>query len=202
MLPHRHQHRSRRFTESAAALLALLSLACCPAHAQSARPEAVSFSPSRWLFPPHFLRGYTEFDVAPPHNEPDLGRCNQPQPNCTAFARYILGGYVEFQPFGRSLLRHFYFFYEPRFFFGSNIPQVQYTASFQPLAMERSLGLGVELPKHFELRVTNHSVISFDPFDRILGPADSGPNKEPLGLYTTVGVRWYFGGLTRERGDW
>lgn len=154
-----------------------------------------------WLFPKNFIRGYTEFAVAPPHNEPDLGRCGQTN-TCSAFARWILGGYIEIQPFARTPLKHVYFFYEPRFFFGDNIPQVRYTASFNPLAMERTLGAAIELPKHLELRITNHGVTSFDPFDRILGPDDSGPDKEPLGIYNTIGLRWYFGGYGHQASSW
>jgi hypothetical protein len=156
----------------------------------------------RLLFGKGFLRGYTDFEIAPPHNEPDLGRCNQPQPTCSAFARYIIAGYLEFQPFARTPLRHAYFFYEPRFFFGDNIPQVKYTWSMAPLAYEKTLGLAIALPKHFELRVTNHGVTSFPPFNVSLGPYDSGPNKEPLGIYNTVGVRWYFGGYDHSSSSW
>lgn len=154
------------------------------------------------LFGKGFLRGYGDFELAPPHNEPDLGRCNQPQPTCSAFARYIAAGYVEFQPFARTPLRHAYFFFEPRFFFGKTIPQVEYTYSMQPLAWERTMGLAIALPKHFELRVTNHGVTSFSPFDKSLGVFDSGPNKEPLGIYNTVGVRWYFGGYDHSSSSW
>lgn len=158
--------------------------------------------PGPLLFGTGFLRGYGDFELAPPHNEPDLGRCNQPQPTCSAFARYIADGYIEFQPFARTPLRHAYFFFEPRFFFGDNIPQVKYTYSMAPLAWERTMGLAVALPKHFELRITNHGVTSFSPFDKSLGVFDSGPNKEPLGIYNTIGVRWYFGGYDHSSSSW
>lgn len=158
--------------------------------------------PGPLLFGKGFLRGYGDFELAPPHNEPDLGRCNQPQPTCTAFARYIAAGYLEFQPFARTPLRHAYFFFEPRFFFGDNIPQVKYTYSMAPLAWERTMGLAIALPKHLELRVTNHGVNSFPPFNQSLGAFDSGPNKEPLGIYNTVGVRWYFGGYDHSSSSW
>lgn len=184
--------------------LVVLSAALLLSGPAAAQYDLQSQSPSRrssWLFPKNFIRGYTEFAVAPPHNEPDLGRCGQTN-TCSAFARWVLGGYIEVQPFARSPLKHVYIFYEPRFFFGDNIPQVRYTASFNPLAMERTLGAAIELPKHLELRITNHGVTSFDPFDRILGPDDSGPNKEPLGIYTTVGVRWYFGGYGHQSASW
>lgn len=158
--------------------------------------------PGPLLFGKGFLRGYADFELAPPHNEPDLGRCNLPQAPCTSFARYMASGYIEFQPFARTPLRHAYFFFEPRFFFGDNIPQVQYTYSMQPLAWERTLGLAITLPKHFELRITNHGVTSFSPFDKVLGAFDYGPNKEPLGIYNTVGMRWYFGGYGHSNSSW
>ncbi|MHB8524882.1 MAG: hypothetical protein ACYDD2_01820 [Candidatus Acidiferrales bacterium] len=160
------------------------------------------YNPGPLLFGKNFLRGYGDFEIAPPHNEPDLGRCNQPQPTCTAFARYIMGGYIEFQPFARTPLKHAYFFFQPNFFFGNNIPQVKYTYSMAPLAFERTMGLAIQLPKHFELRVTNHGVDSFSPFDKSLGTFDSGPNKEPLGIYNTIGVRWYFGGYDHSASSW
>ena len=48
------------------------------------------------FFPHNWIRGFTDFGVAPSHNEPDLGRCMFPQPasaggsasQCTAYARY------------------------------------------------------------------------------------------------------------------
>ena len=158
--------------------------------------------PGPLLFGKGFIRGYADFELAPPHNEPDLGRCNQPQPTCSAFARYMASGYIEFQPFARTPLRHAYVFFAPRFFFGDNIPQISYTYSMSPLAWERLLGLAIALPKHFELRITNHNVQSFSPFDKSLGAFDSGPNKEPLGIYNTVGIRWYFGGYERSSSSW
>jgi len=172
----------------------------------SQQPQTYSSSlksdPGPLLFGKGFIRGFGDFELAPPHNEPDLGRCNQPQPTCSAFARYIAEAYVEFQPFARTPLRHAYIFFDPRFFFGKTIPQVDYTYSMQPLAWERTLGLAIALPKHFELRVTNHGVTSFSPFDKSLGMFDSGPNKEPLGIYNTIGVRWYFGGYGHSSSSW
>src|SRR6266850_2278111 len=57
---------------------------------------------SRFLFPHNWIRGYTDFEVAPSHNEPDLGRCAFPQPltsgginsTCTAYARWMISGYL------------------------------------------------------------------------------------------------------------
>src|SRR5713226_6360441 len=97
---------------------------------------------ARTFFPHNWVRGYTDFSVAPSHNEPDLGRCMFPQPasaggtasTCTAYARYLFSGYIEFQPLGRTVARHFFLFLEPRLSFGRNIPQLTYTASMMPIA--------------------------------------------------------------------
>jgi len=178
------------------------SQAPLPVQLSSQKASSQKSSQGRLLFGQGFIRGYTDFEIAPPHNEPDLGRCNQPQPTCSAFARYIMGGYLEIQPFARTPLRHAYLFIQPNFFFGDNIPQVSYTYSMAPLAVERTMGLAIDLPKHFELRITNHGVTSFSPFDKSLGVYDSGPNKEPLGIYNTVGVRWYFGGYGHSTSSW
>lgn len=203
------------FLGSLTAFLLLCSVASAqaPVQTQELSSEATSqnssqvssskdYNQGRLLFGKNFLRGYGDFELAPPHNEPDLGRCNQPQPTCSAFARYIIGGYIEFQPFARTPLKHAYFFFQPNFFFGNNIPQVKYTYSMAPLAWERTMGLAIQLPKHFELRVTNHGVTSFSPFDQSLGAFDSGPNKEPLGIYNTIGIRWYFGGYDHSATAW
>src|SRR5260370_9420928 len=58
---------------------------------------------TRTFFPHNWVRGYTDFSVAPSHTEPDLGRCASPQPPsargtaslCTAHARYLFSAYVE-----------------------------------------------------------------------------------------------------------
>jgi hypothetical protein len=184
-------------------VLAMLTvLFCfCPA-ARSQTTQAASNPPVKepFLFPKDFIRGYIDFAVAPPHNEPDLGRCNFVNP-CTAFARYVLSGYVEFQPFARGPLKHFYGFFEPRTFFGNNLPQHEYTAAATPIAMERIMGVGIEFPKNFEFRLTHHKVTSFGKYSHVLSPTDSGPDK-PLGTYATVGVRWYFGGYGRRTHSW
>src|SRR4029077_11864227 len=57
----------------------------------------------RTFFPHDWVRGFTQFEGAPPHNEPDLGRCGATNPPqgarspCTAFARYMISGYMEVQ---------------------------------------------------------------------------------------------------------
>jgi len=161
----------------------------------------------RLFFPRHWIRGFTEFEGAAPTNEPDLGRCAQVWASqfggvkdpCAAYARYLMGGYFEVQPVGRTVLRHIFIFYAPKLSFGHNVPQFSYTASFQPIAYERSIGLGMELPGHFELRLTQHQVDWLGPYRRTMGAADLHTTG-PYGLYATVGLRWYFGGYGRMSG--
>ncbi len=174
------------------------------AFAQEQKPEqraAYQASDDRILFPKDFARGFVDFSVAPSHNEPDLGRCAGPfgpHTRCTAFARYVWSGYVEIQPIGRGALRHVFLFLEPKFFFGKNIPQFHYSASSAPIAFERAVGVGLELPKNFELRVAQHQVDWLGRFSKRLGPGDLGTGG-PYGLNATVHVRWYFGGWGRGR---
>jgi hypothetical protein len=199
--------------KTALLLGALLTVSALTAHSQtnvlesnhsspSASPSAAS---SRTFFPHNWIRGYTDFSVAPSHNEPDLGRCMFPQPAsaggaaslCTAYGRYFFNGYVEIQPFGRTLARHFFLFLEPRFTFGRNVPQLKYSASMEPIAFDRSVGIGFQLPKNFQLRATQHQVDYLGRYRNSLGPADLHTNG-PYGLYATFGVRWSFGGYGRQ----
>ena len=190
----------------------LLLLVLAPASlSQTVAKDASSSGPSAQkssapaFFPANWIRGYTDFAVAPSHNEPDLGRCMFPQPasaggsasQCTAYARYFLSGYLEVQPIGRTPARHLFLFFEPRFSFGRNIPQVSYTASMEPMAYERALGAGFELPRNFQVRLTQHQVDYLGRYSHSLGPADLHTNG-PYGLYTTVSVRWSFGGYGRN----
>jgi hypothetical protein len=164
-------------------------------------PEGRAFFPHNWV------RGYVDFDVAPPHNEPDLGRCSPvgsvivvaggANSNCNAYARYLLGGYLEIQPFGKTMARHLFVFFTPTFSFGNNVPQFKYTASMAGIALDRSVGVGFELPKNFELRVTQHQVDWLGKYNHNVGLADLGTSG-PYGLYTTVGARWSFGGYGRS----
>ena len=200
-------------------LSAILAIAAISAHAQNAtgavmlaaaapQPPSWGVPEGRMFFPHHWLRGYVGFDIAPSHNEPDLGRCSQSQAvitsaggassNCTAYARYLLSGYLEIQPFGRTWARHAFLFFTPTFSFGNNVPQFKYTASMDGIAFERSVGFGFELPKNFELRVTQHQVDWLGKYNNNLGLADLGTSG-PYGLYTTIGARWYFGGYGRSR---
>lgn len=152
------------------------------------------------LIPKNFIWGYTEFDIAPPHNEPDPNLCaaNAGQYGgrnalCNAFARYMLWGYAEVRPFARTPLKRLLFFAEPRFLFGENVPRTLYTWSIDGIGWERSWGGGVELGWGLEARVTQHLLFQrFGERDKNLGPADLGVNG-PWGRYTVIGVRKYFG---------
>lgn len=157
------------------------------------------------LFPKGWIRGFTEFSVAPPHNEPDLNRCLSTSglfggagAHCSAFARFVGSGYVEFRPLDAPILRRVFLFVDPHFFLGSNVPQFHYSFSAAPMALDRSLGVGVALPKNFEIRITQHRVEWMGRYQGNLGHADLGKNG-PLGSYTTLSARWYFGGFKDSR---
>jgi hypothetical protein len=192
-------------------LIAVMWWLVVPAHAQQlvqpVKPSSWDYGvpEGRTLFPHDWLRGFTDFEGAPPHNEPDLGRCG-PKPladgagtSCTAYPRYMISGYLEIQPFGRTFLRHTFVFYQPRFSFGRNVPQISYSASFEPMAYERSVGVGVELPMHFEFRLLQHRSEWLGRYGGKMGATDL-TTAGPYGLYSTVGLRWYFGGYGRSRG--
>jgi hypothetical protein len=66
--------------------------------------------------------------------------------------------------------------------------------------MEYSWGVGIDLPKRFEFRVTGHPQMQrFGARDQPLGPAWLGPNG-PWGRYNAFGIRKYFG--TRREGTY
>jgi hypothetical protein len=168
----------------------------------AAQQQAAAAPDTAMFFPSHWVRGYVDFQVAPPHNEPDLGRCfastgefgvNAP---CAAFARYMTGGYVEVQPFGRTALRHAYLFVKPLWALGNNVPKVSYTWSATPIDLDLTVGLGYELPKGFELRGVLHDVYWLGRYQGYLGYGDLGPGGL-YGNYTTFGARWNFGGYGR-----
>jgi hypothetical protein len=183
----------------------LLSFVASALGQKPARTSAFGVPEGRTFFPSNWVRGFTDFEVAPPHNEPDLGRCAQVSAGqfgganapCTAFARYMLSAYLELQPIGRGVLRHVFFFYTPRFSFGHNVPQFSYTAAFSPMAYDRGIGFGIELPRNFEFRVVQHQVDWLGRYSKDLGAADLHTTG-PYGLYSTIGVRWYFGGWGRS----
>jgi hypothetical protein len=177
-----------------------------PGTAPAAKPPSWGAPAGRTFFPRNWVRGYVDFDVAPPHNEPDLGRCSPlhsvivaaggANSSCNAYARFLLGGYVEVQPFGKTIARHLFVFFTPTFSFGNNVPQFKYTASMAGIAFERSVGVGIELPKNFEIRVAQHQVDWLGKYNHDVGLADLGTSG-PYGLYTTIGARWAFGGYGR-----
>jgi hypothetical protein len=186
-----------------------LATAAPPADS-AARPAPWGAPEGRTLFPHNWVRGYADFSIAPPHNEPDLGRCSPTSTvivsaggassPCNAYARYLLSGYLELQPFGKTFARHAFVFFTPTFSFGNNVPQFKYTASMAGIAYERAVGLGFELPKNFEFRVTQHQVDWLGKYNHnVGGPVglDLG-TAGPYGLYTTIGARWYFGGYGRS----
>lgn len=175
-------------------------VACCAGAAWAQTGAAALPETQERLFLPHdFLRGYLDFQVAPPHNEVDLGLCpassgapGSQTPNCAAFARYAWSGYIEVQPIGRGPLSRGFLFIEPKLFGGENLPQVSYTASPSLILFERSIGVGVELVKRIQLRVTQHEVKMLGRYGK---PGISNIRTDgPYGLHATVGVRWYFGG--------
>src|SRR5205823_5030439 len=118
--------------------------------AQQAHPSVGNSD--RMFFPKDTFWGYGQFDLAPPHNEIDPNICRADAGSyggtsapCTGFARYMMSGYVEMRPFGRGQLRKLFFFGEPRFLFGRNVPQTLYTWSFDAIGAETSWGGGVFL---------------------------------------------------------
>jgi len=151
------------------------------------------FLPTGWLY------GYGQFDIAPPHNEPDPGLCapNAGQPMyggvnapCNKFARYLLSGNFVFHPFGRTLLHVIKFEWSPTLAFGKNLPHTLYTWDWNWVGMENSWVAAVDLPMKFDIRMTQHFL--WTPQYTNLGPAYIGGNG-PWGRYLTIGVRKTFG---------
>jgi len=169
--------------------------------AASPKPPANS---ERMFFPKDWYWGWAQFDLAPPHNEVDPNLCaaNAGQyggknAQCSAFARYMIGGTIELRPFGQTWLRGVMVFFDPTFLFGKTVPQYLYTWSWSGIGMEYAWGVGYDLPKRFEVRFTGHPVIQrFGARDQPLGPAWLGSNG-PWGQYNSIGVRKYFG-IRRE----
>ena len=161
----------------------------------------------RMFFPKDWYWGWAQFDIAPPHNEADPNLCaaNAGQyggknSQCSAFARYMISGTIELRPFGQTIARRLMVFFDPTFLFGKNVPQYLYTWSWSGIGMEFAWGIGLDLPKRFELRFTGHpEIVRFGARDQPLGPAYLGPNG-PWGQYNAFGVRKYFG--TRREGTY
>ena len=179
---------------------------------QASEPQATSQGTwqeagagERMFFPRDMFWGWAQVDLAPPHNEIDPNLCAADAGNfggvnskCNAFARYMLSGTIEIRPIGRTIARRLNFFFDPNFLFGKNVPQTLYTWSWDAIGMEYKWGVGVDLPKRFEFRFTQHpNIARFGSRDQPLGPAWLGPNG-PWGQYNAIGVRKYFG--TRREG--
>ena len=159
----------------------------------------VSDPDERWWFPQgNWIYGFAQFDIAPPHNEPDPNLCaansgdfGGANASCNAFARYLIWGQVTVRPFGKTALRRLKLFWNPTFVFGNNVPQYKYTWSMDGIGWERQWGADVYLGRRFDLRLTQQFL--FERFSsRPLGPGYLGPNG-PWGRFFTVGVRKYFG---------
>lgn len=178
-----------------------------PASAQStAKPAAqqtgtfwVPAPEERWWFPQgNWIYGFAQFDIAPPHNEPDPNFCaanagdyGGANSQCNLFARYLIWGQVTVRPFGKTALRRIKIFWNPTFVFGNNVPQFKYTWSMQGIGWERQWGGDIYLGRRFDLRLTQQNL--FERFSsRPLGPAYLGPNG-PWGRFFTIGVRKSFG---------
>jgi len=165
----------------------------------ASQPEQKLFFPKNWYW------GWAQFDLAPPHNEidPNLCAANAGQfggvnSKCNAFARYMLSGSVEVRPIGRTVARRLMFFFDPNFLFGRNVPQTLYSWSWDAIGMEYKWGVGVDLPKRFEFRFTQHPNIQrFGSRDQPLGPAWLG-SSGPWGQYNAIGIRKYFGSRRQE----
>ena len=93
----------------------------------------------------------------------------------------MASGYIEARPFGRGEFRRFFVFGEPRFLFGRNLPQTLYTWSMSPIGLENSWGAGLFMGKGFEVRWTQHFLITrFGARDQYLGACRPGAQR-PLG---------------------
>ena len=160
------------------------------------------FAQERLFFPTQGVGGYGEFALAPPHNEIDLNRCSasagapvyggQHAP-CTAFARYMTGGYLEARLTSRGFAKHLILFVEPRAFLGKNLPQTSYTWSLDGIGWDGYLGAIFEIPHNLELRIVEHTKFHWmGKYNRSLGAADLGGDG-PGGQFSAIAVRWKFG---------
>jgi hypothetical protein len=184
-------------------LVAVFTLATIPS-GMAADGYREELTTERKIFPTNWISGFVDFAVAPPHNELDLNRCGSwagvfggTKASCAAFARYVGSGFVELRPVAKGPAHRLFVFLEPHAYMGSNIPQFQYTDSMSPIALERTAGIGFGMTRNLELRVTTHRVDWLGKYENHLGPADIGKNG-PLGSYTTISARWYFGGYGRR----
>ena len=167
--------------------------------AQQAPTFWVPAPEERWWLPKgNWIYGWAEFDIAPPHNEPDPNLCaansgdfGGANATCNAFARYMIPAEATLRPFGKTALRRIKIFYNGTFIFGNNVPQFKYTWSMDGIGWEKSWGADIYLGRRFDLRLTQHFLLQRFG-SRPLGPGYLGPNG-PWGRYFMVGVRKYFG---------
>ncbi len=101
-----------------------------------------------------------------------------------------MSGNFVFHPFGRTILHTLKFEWSPTLAFGKNLPHTLYTWDWNWIGMEHSWVAAVDLPKRFDIRMTQHFI--WVPQYSNLGPAYIGGNG-PWGRYLTFGVRKTFG---------
>ena len=176
------------------------STVVCAQQSATTQSVATPEPQQRMFFPKDTIWAWAQFDLAPPHNEidPNLCRGNTAQYGganapCNLFARYEASGYIEAWPFGRGVFRRFFLYWDPKFFFGKNVPQANYTYSFDPIGLENEWGGGIALPKGFEVRLRQHFLFTrFGDRSQNLGPADLGTDG-PYGRFFSIAARKYFG---------
>ncbi len=98
-------------------------------------------------------------------------------------------------------MKHFFLFGTPRVWAGDNVPQLRYTASAAGILWEETMGAGVTLPFRLELRATHHRSDRLGRYGGARNPVVASPDG-PYGVYTTIGVGWYFGGYGRQGGSY
>ena len=99
---------------------------CLPAFVAQSNAQTQATVTDNWI------RGYVQFDLAPPHNEIDSGLCmGAPESRspanaaCSAFARFMASGHLEVRPFQKlpaPILKTIYVFGDPSFLFAPGEP--------------------------------------------------------------------------------
>ena len=103
-----------------------------------------------------------------------------------------VGRLSEFKPLNWSVFKRLYVFASPRFFFGDNVPQTRYTFSFDPIGVDQSYGLIYDLPRNFQMRLTQHAKMDWlGKYTGNLGRGDLGGDG-PYGQNLNVGVRYNY----------
>ena len=107
----------------------------------------------RWWLPKgNWIYGYAEFDLAPPHNEPDpellrgqFGELWRSELAMQPVRALPAARKVTVRPFGKTALRRVKIFWDPTFVFGKNVPQFLYTWSWQGIGWRTAVGSDVYL---------------------------------------------------------